>query len=333
MGGSSYSSSVYTARVADVKSRGVDYFSHSAAIKSGKAENKVHADLDPALKNKAGKIVRESFDSDTHPESRAVGVLFDVTGSMGMVPREFVDNLGTLMGLLVKKGVIQSPHVLFGAIGDATCDKVPLQIGQFEAGNEMDDVLSKIVLEGGGGGGKKESYELGMYFMARHTDLDCFNKRGDKGLLFIAGDEMLYPNVSKTQVKNLIGADLQDDIPTATIFEELKEKYEVFWIYPEQGSYLNDSTVVNPLKAMFGQNFLVLKDAKDVATLVAKTIGLLEGYDESTLDAGLKDLGVDDKSLRSASSALSTFRANTSLATATLNGLTVNSGHDSVVRL
>ena len=58
---------------------------------------------------------------------------------------------------------------MFGAIGDATCDRVPLQVGQFESDNRMDDDLGRIVLEGGGGGQQTESYELAMYFMARHT--------------------------------------------------------------------------------------------------------------------------------------------------------------------
>ena len=38
-----------------------------------------------------------------------------------------------------------------------------------------------------------ESYELAMYFMARHTALDCHEKRGKRGYLFIIGDEMAYP--------------------------------------------------------------------------------------------------------------------------------------------
>ena len=58
---------------------------------------------------------------------------------------------------------------MFGAIGDATCDRAPLQVGQFESDNRMDDDLGRILLEGGGGGQKTESYELAMYFMARHT--------------------------------------------------------------------------------------------------------------------------------------------------------------------
>ena len=72
----------------------------------------------------------------------------------------------------------RDPQILFGAIGDATCDRAPLQVGQFESDNRMDDDLGRILLEGGGGGQKTESYELAMYFMARHTAIDCFEKRG-----------------------------------------------------------------------------------------------------------------------------------------------------------
>jgi hypothetical protein len=79
---------------------------------------------------------------------------------------------------------------MFGAIGDATCDRAPLQVGQFESDNRMDDDLSRILLEGGGGGQKTESYELAMYFMARHTAADCYEKRGKRGYLFIIGDEL-----------------------------------------------------------------------------------------------------------------------------------------------
>ena len=67
------------------------------------------------------------------------------------------------------RGTPSDPQIMFGAIGDATCDRVPLQVGQFESDNRMDDDLGRIVLEGGGGGQMTESYELAMYFMARHT--------------------------------------------------------------------------------------------------------------------------------------------------------------------
>ena len=40
----------------------------------------------------------------------------------------------------------------FVAVGDATCDRAPLQVGQFEsAAKEMDQWLTWSFLEGGGG--------------------------------------------------------------------------------------------------------------------------------------------------------------------------------------
>ena len=98
---------------------------------------------------------------------------------------------------------------MFGAIGDATCDRAPLQVGQFESDNRMDDDLSRILLEGGGGGQKTESYELAMYFMARHTATDCYDKRGKRGYLFMIGDEMAYPRVKRAEVAAVIGDGLQ----------------------------------------------------------------------------------------------------------------------------
>ena len=50
-------------------------------------------------------------------------------------------------------------------------------MGQFESGNEIEDDLSRIFLEGGGGGQQTESYELALYFLARKTKTDCFEQR------------------------------------------------------------------------------------------------------------------------------------------------------------
>src|SRR5262249_13577058 len=158
-----------------------------------------------------------SRDSVAHSESDAVAVLFDVTGSMGVVPRILQKNLCQLMGLLARKSYLAHPQILIGGIGDATCDKAPLQIGQFESGLEIDDDLAKLWLEGGGGGQQTESYELAMYFLARKTALDCFEKRGRRGYLFVIGDEMPYPFLKQREVRAVIGDRLQADIRVETL--------------------------------------------------------------------------------------------------------------------
>lgn len=335
MGSTNYSDYVYTARLADHKAKGTSMFTHDADIKAGRVASTVHEKLDPARKNAAGKLIRESFDSDIHPTSRAVAMLFDVTGSMHHVPDRFKEKLNTLMALLVKKGYIEHPHILFGAIGDATCDKVPLQIGQFEGGNEMDEALSKIYLEGNGGGQQTESYELAMYFMSRHTDIDCYNKRGQKGYLFISGDELPYPAVKASEVKRIIGETIQADIPTEQMLEELRDKFEVFWIYPVEGSYYHDSSVMGPLKKMFGQHLLILEQAEDVCELIAATIGVAEGYDIHEVATALKDSGGDADSIARASTALSTYVTSAAVAKgATVTGkLAISATSDKVERL
>ncbi|HEY6786289.1 MAG TPA: hypothetical protein VI365_03165, partial [Trebonia sp.] len=71
----------------------------------------VHRDLDPR-----GVTVRESRDSAEHPTSVAIVVLFDVTGSMRAVPRVLQAKLPQLLGLLMRKGYAEHPHIMFGAI-------------------------------------------------------------------------------------------------------------------------------------------------------------------------------------------------------------------------
>lgn len=345
MGGTSHSDDVYASRLADAAARGSDGFDYSAKISSGAVAAKVHDLLDPKRKNKAGKIVRESFDSDAHPDSVAVAVLFDVTGSMSTVPKVFVQKLGKLMSILVKKGYLAHPHVLFGAIGDATCDEIPLQIGQFEGGNEMDEALTSIHCEGGGGGHITESYELGAYFLARKSDLDCVKKRGKKGYCFLMGDELPYPAVERHQVEALIGDKLEANIRFSSrdprksgadgdILEELREKFEVFWIMPGGTNHWDDPRVNEPLREMFGQNLLRLPNPEDVCELIATTIGVCEGYDIDTIAADLKDVGASHSAVKTATSAIVPYVTSKGVAKrATASGELVAAGDDAVARL
>jgi len=123
MGGSSYSDDHYTSRVVDRAARGVPTFAHTASVKSGATPFAAHKNLDPK------GVTREARDSAAHPQSVPIGVLFDVTGSMGGVPITLQKKIPNLMSLLLRKNYIQDPQILFGAIGDYFSDKVPLQVG------------------------------------------------------------------------------------------------------------------------------------------------------------------------------------------------------------
>ncbi|GHC88880.1 hypothetical protein GCM10007079_34210 [Nocardiopsis terrae] len=232
--------------------------------------------------------VRESRDSDAHPNSLAVSVLFDVTGSMGRAPRTLQSKLPDLFGLLLRKGYVEDPQILFGAIGDATCDRVPLQVGQFESGNELEDDLGNILLEGGGGGQMTESYELAMYFMARHTALDCLEKRGRRGYLFVVGDETAYGAVKAREVRDVIGDDLDENIAFPAVLDELRRKFEVYFIMPTGSYHFRDDRVRDFWERHMGQNLVLLDDLDAVCETIAVTVGL--GEEAVDLEEGLRDL-------------------------------------------
>ncbi|WP_412542577.1 hypothetical protein R8Z50_08820 [Longispora sp. K20-0274] len=278
MGSGRWSTNVYDAAKSYRAATGTSAFAYSD---SGARE--VHPRLDPR-----GVAVRESRDSAEHPRSTAIAVLFDVTGSMGHVPRVLQSKLPELFGLLLRKGYVTDPQILFGAVGDATCDDVPLQVGQFESDNRMDDDMAHIVLEGGGGGQRTESYELAMYFMARHTSMDCYDRRGRKGYLFLIGDELPYAGVKPKEVRAVIGDELAEVIPVAAIVAELRRRFEVYYILPTGSAYAGDAEILAHWRGLLGQNVIELDDLDAVCETIALTVGL--GEEAIDLAEGLDDL-------------------------------------------
>jgi hypothetical protein len=248
-------------------------FGHDEDIREHRVKAGIHELMNPALMKNG---VREARDSDAHPVSNPVAVMFDVTGSMQTVPRILQKNLPTLMGLCLRKGYLDDPAILIGAIGDATCDLVPMQIGQFESGNEIENDLNHLYLEGGGGGQQTESYELALYFLARKTQMDCLEKRGKRGYAFIIGDEMPYKKVKRKEVEKIFGDKPQADIPLREILAEAQKKFEIYFVLPNLTSYYNDPKILDCWRELLGQNVLRLEDPAGISELIASTIGLCE---------------------------------------------------------
>jgi hypothetical protein len=272
MGSTRWSDDHYRDRARLRAATGADAFEHDHAIREGRMARRVHPKMNPKEVR-----VRESRDSEVHPDSHAVAVLLDVTGSMQTVPRILQANLPRLMGLLIRKGYLEHPQILIGAVGDATCDSAPLQVGQFESGIEIEEDLGKLFLEGGGGGHITESYELAMYFMARHTSIDCFEKRGKRGYLFLIGDEAPYPRIKRKEVAKLVGDGLQADLPVEELIEELKRTWDVHFIIPKMTHHWNNEVVRRRWAQLLGQNVLRLEEPAGICELIALTIGLAEG--------------------------------------------------------
>jgi len=264
---------------------------HAAAVERREVEARVHPNLDPKRANKAGVVIRESFDNTDHPNSVPIAIFFDTTGSMSGKPLEFIKVLPELMETLNGKNLVTDPQLLFGAVNDATTMCIaPLEVGQFESGNQMDDVLSNILVsQGGGGGTLEESYDLAFYFMARKATLDCLTKRNKKGYLFMIGDEAVRPFVDKDEVKEYIGDNLQEDIPIETILTELREKFNVYWLFPAGTANYTNPTVQRRLTEMFGQNLIRLQNSGELCARIAATVAVGEGKDPRQVKKDLSD--------------------------------------------
>lgn len=305
MGHSNWSDAAYEARQTHRRKTKQSAFTYDDVVRNT-GVRKVHDQMNPY------GVTRESRDSAAHPDSVAIAVIFDVTGSMGSVPRVLQTKLGKLMRLLVQKGYVEHPQMLFGAVGDAHSDAVPLQIGQFESGLEMDDDLGKIFIEGGGGGQVHESYELAIYFMARHTQIDCYEKRGKKGYLFTIGDEKPYAGALRQQVIHHIGDKLERDVPIQQLVQEVQRRYEHFHIIPTQTAHGRNPEIQAGWQALLGERVLLLEDETAVSETIALAIGLCEGtlYDLDQGAADLRNAGCDPNATTTATTALAPYAKN-----------------------
>lgn len=214
---------------------------------------------------------REARDSEAHPNSTPIILALDVTGSMGQIPHELIkDGLPTMMSSLIQNGVPDAA-LMFCAVGDHECDHYPLQVAQFESGDEeLDMWLTRTYLEGGGGGNAGESYPLAWYFAAFHTQTDAWDKRKQKGFLFTIGDEPYLKNFPMSSVKSIMGKTAvgQKTYTAEELLAAAQERYNVFHIFVEHRNY----KVTQDWKNLLGQNLIILNDHTEVAKTIANTI-------------------------------------------------------------
>ena len=275
MGGSVWSDNAYSTLKSSYTSKSVDdIFIHNKS-------RTISDDMSPK-----GVKVREARDSDNHPQSLAILIGLDETGSMGQIPEIIArEKLGVLMDVLLNHG-IPDPQVLFAGIGDHYADHYPLQVGQFESGtDELNKWLTSVYLEGNGGGQNMESYLLAWLFAARHTSIDCFEKRKEKGFLFTIGDEACHKKVEANKLKELMGYAQSDDITDKEILNEASRIYNVFHIHINEASYRDDPQVIGYWKDLLDERLIILDDYNAIAETIASIVGVIHGIELDKITA------------------------------------------------
>jgi hypothetical protein len=289
-------------------------FMYDDKIKRGEIARGVHETLDPK-KMKGGK--RECRDSSAHPEAKPIYVGLDGTGSMQQVPRMMQEKFPKLMGLIARGGYVDHPSICMSVIGDSHSDAAPLQLGQFEAGVEIDNDITNMYLEGGGGGNNFESYELALYFLAYMVEADEFDKRNGRGYAFIICDESLTETVKKREVEKVFGPVLRqdifidkdgknvDEISTEGLAELVKQRWNLYCIVPNMTAHFNNPRMKTLWKKVLGQNFILLDDPTMISETIAATIAANSGFDVDSIEQDLITAGTSVGAAKSVSTAIS----------------------------
>jgi hypothetical protein len=145
-------------------------------------------------------------------------------------------------------------------------------------------------LEGGGGGSNQESYDLAFYVAAQHTDMDNWVKRKKKGYLFITGDEMPYPAVSRHQVEALLGEKLDEDIPIEEVIAAAAETFHPFFLIPDLERRRRCEA---RWRELVGDHVICMESPADTCAVAAALVALTE-HRLTDVDALAKVLSDND---------------------------------------
>jgi hypothetical protein len=233
--------------------------------------------------------LRESRDSAANPNSNAIIIACDVTGSMGILADTLVrSGIGITFEEILKRLPVTDPHLMVMGVGDITCDRAPLQATQFEADISIARQLEEIYIEHGGGGNSWESYNLPWYFAAERTAIDCLEKRNKKGYLFTVGDEEVPADLTRAQVKKAMGATMQEEkIANRDLLTMVGRKYEVFHIIVEEGSHARScpDRVRRDWTNLLGERAIPLADHTKLSEVIVSAIEVAEGRDKAAVAA------------------------------------------------
>ncbi len=161
---------------------------------------------------------------------------FDVTGSMGILPKIIWDKWPGIVGQLAARHYLPDPEMSVAAIGDIRHDHSPLQVCNFDKLRNLDRWLKRLHFEGGGGGQGSESYEMMAYYYLHY----CEMPNAELPIIIMTGVEACVDTLYASDLKEQFGGD-HEDISTKEVFRALLEKFHgnVFRIqryYPSHGS-------------------------------------------------------------------------------------------------
>lgn len=277
MGSTTYSSHDWNAYATKTASKTVD------EIYTAKA-------MDPKNDPK-NIVVRESRDSDAHPETFPVLIAVDGSGSMGDLSLAVARKVGLVFEELLKlheAGSIPYPQVAVSLFRDVAADYNDwFQFSQFESDTKtlMEQVEKFSSIGTGGGGNNSESEGLVWFTASTKVVHDHSAKRGKKGFLFTIGDEEVPPDLQERDVRKVFG-EAPEKVPTnEELLKALAPEWEVFHLMVQEGWHMQryGEAVVNSWTKLLGERALLLTHTDAMLEVITSTIRILGGESRASV--------------------------------------------------
>lgn len=211
---------------------------------------------------------------------------FDVTGSMGNLPKIIYDKWPGIVGQIVARKYLPDPQMSISATGDIRSDSSPLQMADFSPLRNLDKWLKRIHFEAGGGGQATESYEMTAYFYAYRCDLP----KAENPIYLITGDEGFVENLNADDLREDFGGECQNTT-AEKVFADLRKKFKdnVFLIHRKYSGG-GDTGIVRQWEGVLGKERIIhLPEDLAIGDITLGVYAIVSGA--RTLGQYLEDMG------------------------------------------
>lgn len=225
-------------------------------------------------------VIRESCDSDEHPNSTPIIIGLDATGSMDGIVKDVAKGIGDTMTEIIERECVPHPQILFSVIDDyVTSEEKCIQVTQFESDIRIAKQMHDLNFIGRGGGNSWESFADLWYFAAYRTRCDAIKKKR-KGILITVGDDGIQPSLSASEIKSVFGVTIEDSsISTPELYSRLSRDWEVFHISCSEGSTYSYHTyrVKSCWDKLLGEHHIILDDATKICEVIVSLLQTIKG--------------------------------------------------------
>jgi len=239
-------------------------------------------DLDPGLLPRDRQLVCEA--------KSPIVIVIDITSSMGKLAVIFLNEMSRIAKQV--GNYVDNPQISICAVGDITCDPIPIQISDFSKPRNLASWARRILITPevtGGPDDFQESYEMPAYYYLEMTELP----NAETPLMIFIGDEAMRGNLDSNDLERHFGGQRQDT-SARQVFALLQAKFKenLFLIHRPCPIQETDEAILRQWGKLIGkERLLTLAGDMSTADVLLGIVALVHGksfaeYSEDMAETG-----------------------------------------------